>query len=124
MDSKIYEPQYEQKSIADKDGNLVARCVLFADGKPQYFEVNSDDQVVELINDSQIINGHNITYLKPFWDGEKWIETATTSELDAKYPSIKIELTETQKQVNLINQLILDNLNMQIQIDNLIQSRL
>lgn len=62
----------EYKSIVDVNGNLIDRCVMFIENKPQNFTLENHMIAVEYYNQQ---------FLKPKWNGSKWIETATEEEL-------------------------------------------
>lgn len=67
---------------------------------------------------TEIIQG----FYKPKWNGTEWVEGATQEYIDSI--NAPVVQASTEKQTELINNLILDNLNMQTQIDNLITSGL
>lgn len=115
---------YKNKTIIDNNGNLIARNVLFINDTPQFFVMKDNYEAVELLDKTQTVNDREVPYFKPHWDGSKWNETATAEELAAQYPVIQVGSSDIEKQADLLNQLILDNLNMQMQIDTLIQSNL
>ena len=62
----------EYKSIVDVNGNLIDRCVMFIENKPQNFTLENYMLAVEYYDQQ---------FLKPKWNGSKWIETATDEEL-------------------------------------------
>ncbi|APF22314.1 hypothetical protein [Clostridium butyricum] len=102
----------EYKSIIDSNGNMICNCVLFIEDIPQCFVINEEYKSVDFCMGN---------FVKPKWNGQEWIESATEEEIEAwKEENKPIENIGE----NLIDKLILDNINMQSQIDSLIQAQL
>ena len=102
----------EYKSIIDSNGNMICNCVLFIEDIPQCFVMNEECKSVDFCMGN---------FVKPKWNGQEWIESATEEEIEAwKEENKPIENIGE----NLIDKLILDNINMQSQIDSLIQAQL
>lgn len=73
-----------------------------------------------LEEDEFLVNSNGyVGLIKPYWDGNKWVEGLTEEEIKALENKNKPKTEE-----NLIDKLILDNINMQMQIDSLIESQL
>ena len=81
------------KTIIDASGNIVQEQVVFVDGRPIDFALAEDYKaVLDVWNNSiSVTNGIEHPCLKPMWDGEKWVETATEEELNAAYPPFVAE---------------------------------
>lgn len=101
---------FENKTIIDTNGYVIEKCVLYKDEQPQYFTLEDGQQAVEYLNKTQIINGRNVEYLKPQWNGTAWIETVTQEELNLAYPPIENK-PSLEEQIKLMqeamNELIL-----------------
>lgn len=66
----------EYKTIIDKDGNLIDRCVMFKDGQPQYFNLEKNHIAVERYKGN---------FVKPKLENDLWVETATKEEIKNYY---------------------------------------
>lgn len=100
---------YEHKTIIDRDGYVIERCVEFKDGIAQNYIIMEGQQAVELLK-IQFVNGKNVEYLKPQWNGTEWIETATEEELNEAYPVIEEQKTELEILKETVDALVLANL--------------
>lgn len=107
--------KYEYKTIINAQGDITFPCVLIKDGVIQNYSLMRDEQAVKYLSKN---------FLKPFWTGSEWEESATEEEIRQWKEENKIIDKEPTEKEELINNLIVDNLNMQIQIDSLIQSNL
>ncbi|MDU4478625.1 hypothetical protein [Clostridium sp.] len=80
---------YEHKTIVDKNGLIVARCVLYIDNKAQNFEMKQEQKAVEFCNKS---------FVKPQWNGSIWEESATEEEIKAwKEENTIVQKTTTEE---------------------------
>lgn len=96
------------KTIIDKQGDIVEICVIKKDdGGFTDYELKEGERAVDYLNDCQTVtNGVSHPPLKPKWEGEKWIETATTEELQTAYPAQPTPpLTIDEKIENLSGQI-------------------
>lgn len=84
------------KTIIDKDGKIIEEQVVFIDGQPIDFEMKDGYTAVDdvLNNSLSVTNGIQHPCLKPVWDGEKWVETATVEELEKVYPPFEKEISQ------------------------------
>lgn len=85
--------------VSETRGNIV---VLVIDDKIQYEELQDNEIIVEL--------GNYNDYLKPIWDGAKWIENATQEELDELNNQPK--LLTLEERINSVENTILQILFM------------
>lgn len=60
------------KTVIDDKGNIVELCVMIINDKPQFFTMEENMLCVDF---------YKYDFVKPKWDGSKWIETATEEEL-------------------------------------------
>lgn len=74
----------EYKTIIDKNGDLIDRCVLFIDNIPQYFNIKENYIIVERYDGS---------YIKPKLVNGEWIETATDEEIKEYYNKLRMDFT-------------------------------
>lgn len=103
----------ENKTILDKDNNIVEECVSFTNNIPQFFEIKKDYKIVDAIDKH---------YIKPHWNGTEWEESATEEEIKTHEEENKVtkEPTEQEKlnaqllQTNAQQQLINASLVKQI----------
>ena len=59
--------EIEYKTIIDKDGYVVDLCVMFINGKAQFFEIKEGQQTVDRYKGN---------FIKPKLENDSWIETA------------------------------------------------
>ncbi|WP_321994840.1 hypothetical protein [Clostridium butyricum] len=88
------------KSIIDKNGFIIERCVLFIEDMPQYFVITESMQILDMYNGNLI---------RPKWTGVEWIEGATDEEIRAWEENNKPVVKEPTSQDILNAKLISDN---------------
>lgn len=93
----------------------------------KYYKIDTNGFYEEdVITDKEIKDNTLISikykggFYKPLWNGSAWVEGATEEEIKAWEENKPME----NKEENLIDKLILDNINMQMQIDSLIEASL
>ena len=69
----------EYKSVTNQQGQMVRHCVQIKNGVIQGNALKEGEFLVTLENNCMI---------KPYWDGNKWIETATEEEIKYYYEHI------------------------------------
>ena len=103
---------YEHKTIIDKNGLIVARCVLFIDNKVQNFKIEQGQKAVKFCNKS---------FVKSQWNGSEWVEGATEEEIQEWKEKNKIfkESTTEEKLIEEMANLKVDNMKKDMVISNL-----
>ena len=103
------------KTIIDTNGNIVDLCVMFVDGQSQYFKIEKGQQAVELYAEH---------YIKPNWNGTKWIESATEEEIQAWQEENKIikQPTIEEEMLKQIADLKIDNMKKDTIINNTLKT--
>lgn len=98
----------ENKTILDKDNNIVEECVSFTNNIPQFFEIKKDYKIVYAIDKY---------YIKPHWNGTEWEESATEEEIKAWQEKNKkeenLQITEEQQ---LLSAVLLENVEIKEQL--------
>lgn len=97
----------EYKSIIDSNGNMICNCVLFIEDIPQCFVINEEYKSVDFCMGN---------FVKPKWNGQEWIESATEEEIKAWKESNKVIINPTEQQI-LNAKLLQDNANIQIELE-------
>lgn len=94
----------EYKTIIDDNEDIIDLCIMFINGKPQDFEMKENYKAVELYKDN---------YVKPKYNKNKWIESATEEEIKVWQEENKIENEEPTENDILIANLIKANAEQQ-----------
>ncbi|WP_321994376.1 hypothetical protein [Clostridium butyricum] len=97
----------EYKSIIDSNGNMICNCVLFIEDIPQCFVINEEYKSVDFCMEN---------FVKPKWNGQEWIESATEEEIEAWNEKNEVVKKPTEQQI-LNAQLLNQNANLQLQIE-------
>lgn len=103
------------KTIVDANGNIVDLCVIFKNDKAEYFKIEKGQQAVELYAEH---------YIKPNWNGTKWIEGATEEEIQAWQEENKIikKPTTEEEMLKQIAYLKIDNMKKDTIINNTLKT--
>ena len=103
------------KSIIDTNGNIVDLCVMFVDGQSQYFKMQEEYIAVKQYKGN---------FIKPNWNGTKWIEGATEEEIQALQEKNKIikQPTTEEKMLKQIVDLKIDNMKKDTIINNILKT--
>ena len=103
------------KTIIDANGNIVDLCVMFVDGQSQYFKMQEEYIAVKQYKGN---------FIKPKWDGSKWIESATEEEIKAWQEENKIikQPTIEEEMLKQIADLKIDNMKKDTIINNTLKT--
>lgn len=103
------------KTIINTQGEIVDFCVGFKNNEAQNFIMQDNYEAVDLYT-------HN--YIKPKWNGSKWIEGATEEEIKAWQEENKgtKEITTEEKLIKEMANLKVDNMKKDTVISNLIKT--
>ena len=100
----------EYRKIIDENGFVIDNCIIFINNIPQNFEMKDTYSSVTKRFDKE--------YIKPRWDGSKWIESATEEEIQAWQEENKIiKNTQPTEQEKLNAKLLQQNAEIQIQLE-------
>lgn len=103
------------KTIIDTNGNIVDLCVMFVDGQSQYFKMQEEYIAVKQYKGN---------FIKPNWNGTKWIEGATEEEIQAWQEENKIikQPTTEEEILKQIADLKIDNMKKDTIINNTLKT--
>lgn len=97
----------ENKTILDKDNNIVEECVSFTNNIPQFFEIKKDYKIVDAIDKH---------YINPYWNGTEWKEGATEEEIQATKENKTEENIQVTEEQQLLSTVLLENAEIKEQL--------
>lgn len=89
--------------VIDKNGIKVEFVHVFDNGNIDSYELKEGEMLIT--TDWQIAN----SMVKPRWDGSKWVETATSEELESAIPKpMRSEIPSTDERLEALENAMLE----------------